>query len=32
MGFSQGAAYPQLRATEENPLWKQETSEDACNL
>ncbi len=31
-GFSEGVAYPRLRATEENLLWKQETSEDACNL
>ncbi|WP_419623794.1 hypothetical protein, partial [Thiolapillus sp.] len=31
-GFSEGVAYPRLRATEENLLWKQETSEGACNL
>ena len=32
MGFSKGVAYPRLPATEENLLWKQETSEGACNL
>ncbi len=29
--LSEGVPYQGLRATEENCLWEQETSEGACN-